>query len=132
MGHNGRVLMGDKKMQRIAVGVVIGVIVLSLALSLVGSAMAAPPDTSRAPAQALLAVPATGETPTPDPSLVESNGPKPVTKTPQGTSTQVTHREHIGGLIAFVAFMSGGVLLLLRAKRRERREQEQESILSAP
>ena len=50
-----------------------------------------------------------------------------MTETPQGTSTQVTDEEHIGGLIAYILFMLGGVLLLLRGKRRERRERVEAS-----
>ena len=38
--HNGPMLMGNKKAQRITVGVIIGVIVLSLALSLISTASA--------------------------------------------------------------------------------------------
>ena len=38
----GRMLMGNKKAQRITVGVIIGVMVVSLALSLISSASATP------------------------------------------------------------------------------------------
>jgi hypothetical protein len=40
--HNGVMLMGNKKAQRITVGVIIGVMVVSLALSLISSASATP------------------------------------------------------------------------------------------
>ena len=40
--HNGVMLMGNKKAQRITVGVIIGVIVVSLALSLISTASATP------------------------------------------------------------------------------------------
>ncbi len=42
MPHNGLMLMGNKKAQRITVGVIIGVMVVSLALSLISSASATP------------------------------------------------------------------------------------------
>ena len=42
MPHNGPMLMGNKKAQRITVGVIIGVMVVSLALSLISSASATP------------------------------------------------------------------------------------------
>ena len=72
--------------------------------------------------------PVAEETTTPSvPGIVSTDDPKPVTETPQGTSTQVTDEEHIGGLIAYIVFMLGGVLLLLRGKRRERRERVEES-----
>ena len=38
MPHNGPMLMGNKKAQRITVGVIIGVMVVSLALSLISTA----------------------------------------------------------------------------------------------
>ena len=38
MQHNGPMLMGNKKAQRITVGVIIGVIVISLALTLLSTA----------------------------------------------------------------------------------------------
>ena len=60
------------------------------------------------------------------PGIVSTDDPKPVTETPQGTSTQVTDEEHIGGLIAYLVFMLAGVLLLLRGKRRERQAQAEE------
>ena len=40
MQHNGPMLMGNKKAQRITVGVIIGVMVLSLALTLLSTASA--------------------------------------------------------------------------------------------
>jgi hypothetical protein len=40
--HNGVMLMGNKRAQRITVGVIIGVIVVSLALSLISTASATP------------------------------------------------------------------------------------------
>ena len=40
MPHNGPMLMGNKKAQRITVGVIIGVIVISLALTLLSTASA--------------------------------------------------------------------------------------------
>ena len=40
MQHNGPMLMGNKKAQRITVGVIVGVIVLSLALTLMSTASA--------------------------------------------------------------------------------------------
>ena len=42
MPHNGLMLMGNKKAQRITVGVIIGVMLVSLALSLISSASATP------------------------------------------------------------------------------------------
>ncbi|GAB3881591.1 hypothetical protein GCM10028802_26950 [Terrabacter terrigena] len=42
MPDNGRMLMGNKKTQRITVGIVIGVIVVSLALSLISTVSATP------------------------------------------------------------------------------------------
>ena len=133
MRHNGRVL-GKKRLQRITVGLIVGLVVLSLALTLVGGALAAPiPTAGVADGSAHVAE----ETPTPTvPGIVSTDDPKPVTRTPQGTSTQVTDEEHIGGLIAYIVFMLAGVLLLLRGKRRERRERakesESEAILSRP
>jgi hypothetical protein len=132
MGHNGPVLWGKKRIQRITVGLIVGLVVLSLALTLVGSALAAPGDAATSPRAAALAEEERTTSPR-TPGLV-STDPNPVTETPQGTSTQVTDEEHIGGLVAFIAFMLGGVLLLLRGKRRERRERAalrgSESILS--
>ena len=130
----GPVLFGKKRAQRVTVGLIVGLVVLSLALTLVGGALAAPAPEPAAP-RALS--PVAEETPTPAvPGVVSTGDPKPVTKTPQGTSTQVTDAEHIGGLIAYLVFMLGGVLLLLRGKRRERRERADESrfesILSRP
>ena len=128
----GPVLFGKKRAQRVTVGLIVGLVVLSLALTLVGGALAAPE-----PAAQRALSPVAEETPTPAvPGIVSTGDPKPVTKTPQGTSTQVTDAEHIGGLIAYLVFMLGGVLLLLRGKRRERRERADESrfesILSRP
>jgi glucose uptake protein GlcU len=40
--HNGVMLMGNKKAQRITVGVIIGVMVVSLALSLISTASGTP------------------------------------------------------------------------------------------
>ena len=134
LGHNGAVLFGKKRVQRITVGLIVGLVVLSLALTLVGGALAAPrPEPTGAGA-----VPPVAEgTTTPSvPGIVSTDDPKPVTETPQGTSTQVTDEEHIGGLIAYLVFMLAGVLLLLRGKRRERQAQAEEgrseSILSLP
>lgn len=39
MQHNGPMLMGNKRTQRITVGVVIGVMVLSIALTLISTAI---------------------------------------------------------------------------------------------
>lgn len=120
MSHNGPVLSGNKRFQRVTVGVIIGLVVVALALTLVGPALAAPAAGAALP---LEAAPAVAPSPTPGSSgLVGTTDPKPVTQTPQGTSTQVSDTEHLGGLIAYVAFMLGGVLLLIRARRRERRE----------
>ncbi len=134
MGDNGRVLWGKRRVQRIVVGVIVGLVVASLALSLVGAALAAPVEKAGPGAPALV-----GEERTSNPGvpgIIGTDDPRPVTETPQGTSTQVTDEEHIGGLIAFIVFMLGGVLLLLRGRRRERREQEalrgSETILSGP
>lgn len=110
-------------MQRITVGVIVGALVLSLALSLLSTAGAAQLD---APGGAVAPVPAA----TSQPLVSTSGDPKPVTKTPQGQATQVTDKEHIGGLVAFIAFMLGGVLLLVRGRRRDRRERESAPILS--
>jgi len=125
LGHNGQVLSGNRKFQRVVVGLVVGLVVVSLALTLVGGAFAATPD-----------LVGDGQTSPSVPGLVGTTEPKPVTETPQGTSTQVSDSEHLGGLIAFIAFMLGGVLLLIRGRRRERREQAAAkgpgSILSHP
>ncbi len=134
MGHNGAVLFGKKRVQRITVGVIVGLVVLSLALTLVGGALAAP---GTVPSGAGALPPGAEETTTPPvPGILSTDNPKPVTETPQGTSTQVTDEEHIGGLIAYLVFMLAGVLLLLRGNRRERRERAEESrsesILSRP
>ena len=134
LGHNGAVLFGKKRVQRITVGVIVGLVVLSLALTLVGGALAAP---GPAPSGAGAFPPGAEATTTPPvPGIVSTDNPKPVTETPQGTSTQVTDEEHIGGLIAYLVFMLAGVLLLLRGKRRERQAQAEESrsesILSLP
>jgi hypothetical protein len=64
-----------------------------------------------------------GTSPTPQPvesSLGDGSTAKPHTKTPQGQATQVTDGEHIGGLVGFIAFMMGGILLLIRGRRRDR------------
>ncbi|HEU5143572.1 MAG TPA: hypothetical protein VFT81_00190 [Dermatophilaceae bacterium] len=130
LGNNSR------RTQRITVGVIIGVIVLSLALSLLSAAAAPSPvavvkGPHRAavdghPREATTPAPVTSEHP-----LVSTSGdPKPVTKTPQGQATQVTDAEHIGGLIGFIAFMVGGVLLLIRGRRRDRQERRSKPILS--
>ncbi len=120
-----------RRTQRITVGVIIGALVISLALSLLSTAFAV--GSGAVPA----ARPGTSmeaSTPTTAPAevpLVNSSGdPKPVTKTPQGQATQVTDAEHIGGLVAFIAFMLGGVLLLIRGRRRDRRELASPPILS--
>ena len=42
MPDNGVMLMGNKKAQRITVGIIIGAIVVSLALSLIATASATP------------------------------------------------------------------------------------------
>ena len=132
MRNNGRVLCGRKGFQRFTVGLIVGLVVLSLALTLVSGALAAPAPAARDTA-ALAHV--AEETAAPSiPGVVSTDDPRPVTETPQGTSTQVTDEEHIGGLVAYVIFMLAGVLLLLRGKRRERRERVDasgsESILS--
>ena len=132
LGHNGAVLFGKKRVQRITVGLIVGLVVLSLALTLVGGALAAP----RSEPTGAGAVPPVAEGTTTPSGIVSTDNPKPVTETPQGTSTQVTDEEHIGGLIAYIVFMLAGVLLLLRGKRRERQAQAEEgrseSILSLP
>ena len=71
-----------------------------------------------------------GMTPTDSPRVGSTDNPLPVTKTPQGTATQVTDNEHIGGLVAYLVFMLGGVLLLVRSRRRHLREKQAEPILS--
>jgi hypothetical protein len=111
-------LSGNKRVQRVVVGVVIGLIVVSMALSLVSVAVAAPlSGGSQSPRPAV----ATSSTPLPiDPSLTQNDNPKPVTRTPQGQATQVTDGEHIGGLAGFIVLMLGGVLLLIRDHRRKR------------
>ncbi len=125
MGDNVWMLLGNKKAQRIMVGVVIGVMVISLALSLV--AASASPLSAAAPPRGAdpVVVQASQPSPTPapaTPTLGSSGEPIPVTKTPQGTTTQATDGEHIGGLVGYLAFMLGGVLLLVRGRRREARE----------
>ncbi len=124
MSDNVGMLLGNKKVQRIMVGVVIGVIVISLALSLVAasaSPLSAGPTGQARPAAALVTDPS--PTPAPvTPSLDSSGDPIPVTKTPQGTTTQAADGEHVGGLVAYLVFMLGGVLLLVRGRRREARE----------
>lgn len=118
MGQNGVVLLGNKKIQRITVGVIIGVLVISLGLSLLSAGAATLPSVAEGPAL--------GETTTPTPSpgvgSLGSGEAKPVTETPQGQPTQVHDGEHIGGLIAYLTFMLGGVLLVFRARRRDRRD----------
>lgn len=134
MGENEPVLWGKGRFQRIVVGVIVGLVIASLALMLVGGALAAPGERVGRGAAVLVGDEQTGSPGSP--GLVGTDDPRPVTETPQGTSTQVTDEEHIGGLIAFIVFMLGGVLLLLRGKRRERREQAalrgSETILSGP
>ncbi len=126
MGDNVGVLLGNKKVQRIMVGVVIGVIVISLALSLVAASAAPLSAGAGGPRQAVpVVLQATDPSPTPapaTPSLDSSGDPIPVTKTPQGTTTQAVDGEHVGGLVAYLVFMLGGVLLLVRGRRREARE----------
>lgn len=117
MRHNVRVRSGNKRVQRITVGVIIGLIVVSLALSLASVATAAPRVDPPRPREGSGAM----ATPAPiDPSLTANTNPKPVTKTPQGQATQVTDGEHIGGLVGFIILMLGGVLLLIRDHRRNR------------
>ena len=133
MGHNGAMFLGSnrRRTQRITVGVIIGTLVISLALSLLSMAFAA---TSSAGHPVVATASQDASTPTTAPAenpLMDSSGdPKPVTKTPQGQATQVTDKEHIGGLVAFLAFMLGGVLLLVRGRRRDRRELASPRILS--
>ncbi|HEX6054372.1 MAG TPA: hypothetical protein VFY98_01045 [Intrasporangium sp.] len=127
-------LFGKNRIQRITVGIIVGLVVLSLALTLVGGALAAP---GPVPSGAGAFPPVSEETTTPPVAgIVRTDNPKPVTETPQGTSTQVTDAEHIGGLVAYLVFMLAGVLLLLRGKRRDWRERAEEtgseSILSRP
>ncbi len=55
-----------------------------------------------------------------DPTASATAGPTPTTSTPQGQKTDVTHPEHLGGIIAVAAFLLGGVALLLRDRRRHR------------
>lgn len=134
--HNGPVMSGKKRMQQITVGIIVGLIVVSLALTLVGSALAAPAAGGPRPAT-VRGLAADGQpTSLPAPGIVSTGDPKPVTNTPQGTSTQVTDDEHLGGLLAYLAFMLGGALLLVRGKHRERRDKagsvSPESILSRP
>ncbi len=124
MGHNGPVLSGNKRFQRITVGVIIGLVVMALALTLVGPALAAPAaGMSPLRESGSPLAEAAASTPTANSSgLVGTANPRPVTDTPQGTMTQVSDQEHLGGLVAYLAFMVGGALLLVRAKHRERRE----------
>ena len=131
MGHNGRVLMGNRKVQRITGGVIIGVVVISLALTLVAASAAPLASSSSGMGVSDAASPTPTPSSTPDAESLGSSGdPKPVTKTPQGQATQVSDREHIGGLIAFLGFMLGGVLLLVRGRRRDRHQARREPILS--
>lgn len=145
MHHNGRMLSGKarRRAQRITVGVIVGAVVISLALSLLSAAVAdqgRAADVTAAAASSAARVGAAGvhaaDTPQPSPAMTDSplvgssTDPRPVTKTPQGQATQVTDKEHIGGLIGFIAFMLGGLLLLLRGRARDRREREAASILS--
>lgn len=118
MRHNGPVLSGNKRVQRVVVGVIIGVVVLSMALSLLSVAVAA--QASGQPAVSRVAADASPTPPPVDPSLTQNDNPKPVTRTPQGQATQVTDGEHIGGLVGFIILMLGGVLLLIRDHRRRR------------
>lgn len=126
-----------RRTQRITVGVIIGALVISLALSLLSVAGAAPQadgPSGASPTELRAAAPLDASSPTPaitdSPLVGSSTDPKPVTKTPQGQATQVTDEEHIGGLIGFIAFMLGGVLLLVRGRHRDRRERRAVSILS--
>jgi hypothetical protein len=138
MGQNGPMLSGKarRRRQRITVGVIIGALVISLALSLLSVAVAAPltDGSHRVPAGLHAAARADTGSPTPavtdSPLIGSSDAPKPVTKTPQGQATQVTDEEHIGGLIGFIAFMLGGILLLVRGRRRDRRERRSASAAS--
>jgi hypothetical protein len=126
MGENGPVMSGNRRsqrIQRITVGVIALAIVVSLALSLVSGAFAATTASRGAerPAVSVSGQPASSPTPQPVESSLQDGGTaKPHTKTPQGQATQVTDGEHIGGLVGFIAFMLGGVLLLIRGRRRER------------
>ncbi|MDC5696608.1 hypothetical protein OO014_05010 [Intrasporangium calvum] len=136
MGDNEPVTPGKKRMQQITVGILVGLVIVSLALTLVGGALAAAPE-GASPAAKAVALAADEPSTTPSVPAIGSTGdPKPVTKTPQGTSTQVTDDEHVGGLIGYLVLMLGGVLLLVRTKRRERRERaaagRSEAILSRP
>jgi hypothetical protein len=126
MGENGPVMSGNRRsqrIQRITVGVIALAIVLSLGLSLVSGAFAATTSgpVSERPGTALSAPPGAAATTPPVTSSVPGGGTvKPHTKTPQGQATQVSDGEHIGGLVGFIAFMLGGVLLLVRGRRRDR------------
>ncbi|EWT06457.1 hypothetical protein N864_21265 [Intrasporangium chromatireducens Q5-1] len=111
-------LSGNKRVQRVVVGVIIGVVVVSMALSLLSVAVAA--QASGQPAVRRVAADASPTPPPVDPSLTQNDNPKPVTRTPQGQATQVTDGEHIGGLVGFIILMLGGVLLLIRDHRRRR------------
>lgn len=128
-----------RKIQRITVGVVVGALVLTLALSLISAAWAdatAVPARSAGRADTLARVEGAtigaqgSTTPISQPVGSASRAPRPVTKTPQGQATQVSDQEHIGGLIGYLAFMLGGVVLLVRARRRGRRERASTPILS--
>jgi hypothetical protein len=136
-----------RRTQRITVGIIIGALVLSLALTLLSTVAAfglttvtrpatgpAPAVTTAPEAVGVDGLPLEATTPAPatteHPLISTSGNPKPVTKTPQGQATQVTDAEHIGGLIGFIAFMLGGVLLLIRGRRRDRQERGSRPILS--
>ena len=119
--------MGNGRLRRAVVAVVVGSMVVGLVVALLSAAAV---TAGAAPEPAGVRAEDTSPAPLPspslDPRLVQQEGEKPVTKTPQGQATQVTDEEHIGGLIAFIAFMLGGVLLLVRDRRRQRRERREE------
>ena len=127
-----------QRIQRITVYVIIAVVVMSLSLSLLTSAGAfglssrtTTPRGSATPQSVIPeAVAAPGPTPSDPAGVGSTDDPLPVTKTPQGTATQVTDTEHIGGIVAYLVFMVGGLLLLVRSGRRQPREEQSEPILS--